>query len=154
VIKNEVEEIPNKMDPKSYKISDIGDLVYIKYRNSKQNIKIDLIMNKSKKIILLDHFSAYYIKKNPRAEKGLARIILCELIKNIVKKYNDSINYDIVLVANNLNIKNFNYDMEKQIEMYKKLGFVGRYKESINELSQPVKKFIDLCDNMILKDSK
>jgi hypothetical protein len=44
--------------------------------------------------------------------------------------------------------------MEKQIEMYKKLGFVGRYKESINELSQPVKKFIDLCDNMILKDSK
>lgn len=145
----------NIIDKLAYDIyySSITEEGTVIYRSTKQNIKIELTFSIPRKSVRLILFSAYAEPTQPRAEKGLARKVLCKILLDLVDKKKVKADYKIELSAGEITDLQgiVKYDKSKQREMYESLGFTAKYG---GDFEQTVESFIDKCENEILINKK
>ena len=145
-------EIPEKAMTEDYQYEYIDklDVGSINYKSIKQNIKIEMSLSKNNKHIRLRWFTAFWKPNKPRAQKGLARKVLCEILLDLVKKKKITKDYTFDLMAANINVKGMNYDPKKQEQMYHSLGFKTTAYARI--MKQTVGEFVEKCERDILND--
>ena len=115
------------------------------YDDTDNNINIEI--DKSSPLNI-DIFTAQSDKKKNRAKKGMARKILCELLKHIsIDKSNDE---KITLSISGHNIQGIISDDSKLKNMYENMGF-----KSVDggEMNITIRRFIQECEYNEKKDS-
>lgn len=127
---------------KDIKYSRNGKSKFISYMKNNINIKMEIEEDGG---LYLDQMEAQKYKDKPRAPKGMTRKVLCQIVRELLKKGMIKLSTKFSLQAGRLNTEDF--DRKKLDAMYSGMGFkkTGEAR-GMTQFEQSVSSFLKWCD--------
>ena len=133
-----------------------GEATVFTYEGSNNNVELYgyigyIFKEKKPKVIYLDLFTAQADEAKPRANKGVARLILCKFMSHLMKKKIIADDWTFVLEPGEYSEEQTQkHSIQKLRKMYKSMGF-KRIPNS-DQFKMKVPQFIEWCDSKYSKE--
>lgn len=126
-----------------------GEATVFTYEGSNNNVELYgyigyIFKEKKPKVIYLDLFTAQADESKPRANKGVARLILCKFMNHLMKKKIIADDWTFVLEPGEYSEEQTQkHSIQKLRQMYRSMGF-KRIPNS-DQFKMKVPQFIEWC---------